>query len=339
MDYTGKLLLAPMVRVGTLPMRLLALSYGADIVYTPEIVDRKLIRTIRIENEFLGTVDYIDSVGKGSLVLRIHPSEKNRLVVQIGSANPDLALQAAKRVYLFLISEQDATVVDLNCGCPKRFSTHNGSGSALLENQDTLIAILEKLTNNLTIPVSCKIRLLDPQGSKSSTERTIELLKRIEQTGVCAIGIHCRFTHERPRQPGHWDVFNSLIEPLSVPIIANGDLWNLEEIHKLRTTTGSLASAFMIARGAQANVSCFRKDGMLPCHHVMVEYLYLSILYDMPWTNAKYTLMQMAYPEEERISFQKKIIACQSFEDAANLFKIEDYLRNVLDERNRQKKS
>jgi len=33
MDYTNKLILAPMVRVGTLPLRLLALDYGADIVY------------------------------------------------------------------------------------------------------------------------------------------------------------------------------------------------------------------------------------------------------------------------------------------------------------------
>lgn len=31
--YRNELILAPMVRVGTLPMRLLALDYGADIVY------------------------------------------------------------------------------------------------------------------------------------------------------------------------------------------------------------------------------------------------------------------------------------------------------------------
>ena len=33
MEYRDKLVLAPMVRVCTLPMRLLALDYGADIVY------------------------------------------------------------------------------------------------------------------------------------------------------------------------------------------------------------------------------------------------------------------------------------------------------------------
>jgi len=33
MTYEGKVILAPMVRIGTLPTRLLALKYGADIVY------------------------------------------------------------------------------------------------------------------------------------------------------------------------------------------------------------------------------------------------------------------------------------------------------------------
>lgn len=34
LEYNDKLMLAPMVRIGTLPMRLLALRYGADIVYS-----------------------------------------------------------------------------------------------------------------------------------------------------------------------------------------------------------------------------------------------------------------------------------------------------------------
>lgn len=53
MDYRNKNILAPMVRVGTLPMRLLALHYGADIVYTEELVDWKLLKTTRRENREL----------------------------------------------------------------------------------------------------------------------------------------------------------------------------------------------------------------------------------------------------------------------------------------------
>ena len=49
-DYRNKLILAPMVRVGSLPMRLLSLKYGADLVYSPEIIDRRLIGSERVYN-------------------------------------------------------------------------------------------------------------------------------------------------------------------------------------------------------------------------------------------------------------------------------------------------
>lgn len=49
-DYKNKIVLAPMVRVGTLPMRLLALRYGADIVYSEEIIDFKLLKCYRQVN-------------------------------------------------------------------------------------------------------------------------------------------------------------------------------------------------------------------------------------------------------------------------------------------------
>jgi len=50
LNYSGKTILAPMVRVGTLPTRLLALEYGADIVYTEELIDWKLLRCHRRVN-------------------------------------------------------------------------------------------------------------------------------------------------------------------------------------------------------------------------------------------------------------------------------------------------
>lgn len=45
--YNDRVILAPMVRINTLPMRLLALDYGADIVYTEELIDHRLIRCFR----------------------------------------------------------------------------------------------------------------------------------------------------------------------------------------------------------------------------------------------------------------------------------------------------
>lgn len=50
LEYGNKIILAPMVRVGTLPMRLLALRHGAEIVYSEEIIDWKLLKSYRQVN-------------------------------------------------------------------------------------------------------------------------------------------------------------------------------------------------------------------------------------------------------------------------------------------------
>ncbi len=43
LDYRNKLILAPMVRIGTLPSRLTAIHYGAHIVYSEELIDYRLV--------------------------------------------------------------------------------------------------------------------------------------------------------------------------------------------------------------------------------------------------------------------------------------------------------
>jgi tRNA-dihydrouridine synthase 2 len=74
-----------------------------DIVYTPELIDKKLLKTKRIINgtpsfniDKLGTIDYVQIQDTSKIVLRIHPKEQSRLVLQIGSSDPQTALQACK---------------------------------------------------------------------------------------------------------------------------------------------------------------------------------------------------------------------------------------------------
>jgi tRNA-dihydrouridine synthase 2 len=83
--------LAPMVRLGTLPLRLLSIERGADIVYSEEIVAEKLARAERSVDERLGTIDWRAG---GGIVLRTCDAERGRLVVQIGTADPQTALAA-----------------------------------------------------------------------------------------------------------------------------------------------------------------------------------------------------------------------------------------------------
>lgn len=93
-DFTlkmvSKISLAPMVRMvtsihliylqNTLPFRELALNNGADYVYSEEIIDRKLLTCVRIENELLQTIDYVNA-REYALVLRLKREEKDRFIL------------------------------------------------------------------------------------------------------------------------------------------------------------------------------------------------------------------------------------------------------------------
>jgi tRNA-dihydrouridine synthase 2 len=78
---------------GTLPLRLLALEYGADLVFTEEIISLKIPQCVREWNGRLGTWDYIRDKSVG---FRTHPSERDRMVFQLGADNATNAVKAAE---------------------------------------------------------------------------------------------------------------------------------------------------------------------------------------------------------------------------------------------------
>ncbi|XP_056907034.1 tRNA-dihydrouridine(20) synthase [NAD(P)+]-like isoform X3 [Takifugu flavidus] len=273
--------LGPMVRVGTLPMRLLALDYGADVVYCEELIDIKMAQCHRVVNEVLETVDFVAPDER--VMFRTCEREKNKVVFQMGTADPDRAVTVAQLV------ERDVAAIDVNMGCPKEYSTKGGMGAALLADPDKIEAILGKLVTGVSIPVTCKIRILP------SLEDTISLVQRIEKTGVAAIAVHGRFKEERPRHPVHCDYIRTIARSVSIPVIANGGSLDLvktnSDIEDFRVATGT--SSVMLARAAMWNVSIFSKRGPFPVEKVMEEYLKYAIRYENHAFNTKYCLCQM----------------------------------------------
>ncbi|KAJ1956134.1 tRNA-dihydrouridine synthase 2 [Dispira parvispora] len=276
--YHGKHILAPMVRVGTLPMRMLALKYGADLVYTPEIIDKRIVKAQRRVNPTTGIIEYVND--NDTVDLQIHPREKPYVIFQVGTSDPDLALEAALKV------ASDVSGIDVNCGCPKKFSIQGGMGAALLTDPERLEAILKKLVDHSGLPVTCKIRLLDNDAD------TLALVQRIEKTGVKALAVHCRTRNERPRDRGHWDKLKMVAEAVrTIPVIANGDVFTYDHLLRVKEECG--VSSAMVARGAMENPSMFSKDGLVDAKIVAQEYISLAVLVNNRFQNTKYTLMQM----------------------------------------------
>ncbi|GMG55319.1 unnamed protein product [Ambrosiozyma monospora] len=198
-NYTGKFVLAPMVRIGELPTRLLALQYGAQLVWTPELIDKKILTLERSVNTTLNTIDYCSKKGNKKipgvtdLVFRTFPEmERGKLILQMGTADPEIAVQAASIVI------QDVDGIDINAGCPKHFSIHSGMGAALLKTPELLCSILKKLVDEVGKPngkpISVKIRILEDEKS------TLELVEKLCLTGISNLTMHCRRREMRNRE-------------------------------------------------------------------------------------------------------------------------------------------
>ena len=235
--------------------------------------------------------------GKSRAMFTTHPVEKPFFIYQIGSADPDLAVQAAKIVM------QDVSGIDLNCGCPKPFSTHAGMGAALLTNPDLLCSILTALRKEMPpeISVSAKIRLLPSQ------EDTLKLVERIVNTGVSAITIHCRTRNMRPRERALIERLKDIVEFVEhmgkgTAVIENGDCVGFEDARGIRDLTGGWvvcentpvinsllegAHSVMIATAAESNPSCFSSTPLTDLEETMIPaYLRLVCDYNLEEINS-----------------------------------------------------
>ncbi|GJT28445.1 tRNA-dihydrouridine(20) synthase [NAD(P)+]-like protein [Tanacetum coccineum] len=309
MEYRNKLVLAPMVRVGTLPFRLLAAQYGSDITYGEEIIDHKLLKCERRINDVIGCTDIVEK-GTENVVFRTCDEERNRLNLQA-----------------YIAGCKDVAAIDVNMGCPKAFSISGGMGAALLTKPDLIHDILTTLKRNLCIPVTCKIRLLN------STHDTVELARRIEKTGVSAVGVHGRRVADRPRDPANWTEIATVVDALSIPVIANGDVFQHDDFQRVRTVTG--ASSVMVARGALWNASVFHPQGT-PIEVVKREYVRKSILWDHDIKSTKYTLKEMImhYTSLE-LPEGKAVTKSESLADIARLYGEEKYYESINTKRHR----
>ncbi|KAL5116254.1 tRNA-dihydrouridine synthase 2 [Pleosporales sp. CAS-2024a] len=305
-DYRGKVVLAPMVRSGELPSRLLALKYGADLVWGPETIDRAIIGTTRRMNPHTQTLEWsrlptsklknpaLDPEQRESVLYRIHPElEKGKLIYQMGTANPDLAVQAAKMV------AADVAGIDVNSGCPKPFSTAGGMGAALLKTPDLLCSILTKLVEEVGKPyeigISVKIRILD------TAEETEALVSRLVKTGITGLTVHCRTTPMRPRERAirhQLKMIGNICREAGVACVMNGDITSRAEALQLMEEFN--VDGAMIATEAEKNPSCFRPDAEGGPHEwrsqwktVVTEYMRYALLVENRWGNTKYLLGQM----------------------------------------------
>nr|CAD2130981.1 unnamed protein product [Meloidogyne enterolobii] len=317
--FTSKTILAPMVKAGRTPLRVLALEYGADLVYTEEIVDQRLLSCKRIENASLDTIDFMNG---DDVVLRIASIEKEKCVLQIGSNSPENAAEICRRF------SSECMAIDLNMGCPKPFSVHSGMGAALLSDPVKAKEILTTMVVAApSIPITCKIRLLD------SPDKTMEFVKMLESCGLSAIAIHGRQRNERPNHECRYNELRDISRYCSTPIIANGgssDIQTFKNIEEFKELTE--AKSVMIARSAFTNPSIFCENGLNSMPVEISKFLEKASQFDENYTAAKYVVQRILGSQQEFDPKGKATVNAATLNEICSIWGVIDQRKRISEQ-------
>ena len=231
-EFAYPVFLAPMAGVTDTPYRILAREMGCPLVYSEMVSDKG----INYRNEH--TLN----------MLKTEPEERP-MAMQLFGAEADSVAKAAE----YVASLGCADILDFNMGCPAPKVVKNHEGSAMLKNPENAYRVLKALVGAVDMPVTVKLRI----GWDKDSINIMEMAQLAQEAGVAAIAIHGRTREQFDRDQADWQIIGRVRESLRIPVIANGDVRNVQDMIKIRQVTG--CEAVMVGRAAQGNPWIFRQ--------------------------------------------------------------------------------
>ncbi|MCU9807965.1 tRNA dihydrouridine synthase DusB [Paraclostridium sp. AKS46] len=227
----NKVFLSPMAGVTDLPFRLICKEQDCGMLYT-EMINAKALC-------------YDDQNTKKMLKIE---KEEHPVAVQIFGSDPAFMGGAAE-----ILNEYPNEILDINMGCPAPKVIKNGDGSALMKNPKLAEEVLKSVVKNSKKPVTLKIR----KGWDDNNINAVEIAKIAEASGISALAIHGRTREQYYSGKADWDIIAKIKESINIPVIGNGDVFEVEDAINMINKTN--CDAIMIGRGAQGNPWIFKR--------------------------------------------------------------------------------
>jgi len=158
--------------------------------------------------------------------------------IQLFDCRPDFLAEAAQKALL-----EGADTVDINMGCPVNKITKKGGGSSLLRQPELATQIVRSVVKAVDIPVTVKTRI----GWDDNEITILDFAKRMEDAGAKMITVHARTRSQGYTGDAKWEWIRKVKEVLTIPVIANGDIFSVEKAIACLEQTG--ADGVMCSRG------------------------------------------------------------------------------------------
>ena len=158
---------------------------------------------------------------------------------QLLGADPVCLAENAAR-----LAELGPAGIDLNFGCPAKIVNRHGGGAALLDEPETLFAIVAAVRRAVPahMPVSAKMRL-----GFNDDSRAVECALAIAGGGADELVVHARTKEQAYRPPAYWERIADIRAAVRIPVVANGDIWTPDDAHRCRQASG--CESLMLGRG------------------------------------------------------------------------------------------
>ncbi len=228
----GRLLLAPMAGVTDLAFRTVCREQGAAGAVSEMISAQALL--------------YQD--GKTRALLR-REKVPGLYGVQLFGKEPEILARAAKKA----LELSGCDYIDLNMGCPTGKIVRNGEGCALMRDLPLAGRIIAAVRAAVPVPVTVKCR----KGWDSGSVCAVELARIAREEGADAVCVHGRTRAQLYSGRADWDVIREVKRSVDIPVIANGDVFEPEDVPRILRYTG--ADLAMAGRGAMGNPWLFSR--------------------------------------------------------------------------------
>ena len=242
LEITEKAALAPLAGVADRAFRELCRGYGA--AYT--VCEMASAKGISLGDK------------KSAELLSISEAERPSGSQLFGN-NPEAMAAAVKKAL-----EYNPQFIDINMGCPAPKVASSGGGALLMKNPVLAAEIVKAAVEVSTVPITVKMRA----GWDSDHINAVELAKRCEDAGACAITVHGRTKVQMYAPPVNTDIIRQVKQSVSVPVIGNGDVVDGISAARLIEETG--CDMVMVGRGALGRPWVFSQINAYLDHEVIL---------------------------------------------------------------------